>query len=116
MKSSKVVRAGVERFEHRCDGRPVLADESRAGRNRAVHADAGLVGPVPLSPAVVFGRLRRRSEVDVDDIGQRADAQRTGVALIDRPRTHQHVDDRLHNGRIVAERQSRPLLGNLFAG
>ena len=42
------------------DRGPVLADESRARRDGAIHADALLIGAMPLAPAVALGASTAR--------------------------------------------------------
>src|ERR1700677_4892931 len=45
----KFVGSGRKRFINSCDGRTILAGESRAGRNGPVHADSLFVGAMPLA-------------------------------------------------------------------
>ena len=82
----QIVRTRLERFVHRAHRPAVLADESGAGRDRAIHADALVVGAVPLSPAVALGRFDGDAVVIADDVGQRLQPERAGVVLVGRPR------------------------------
>ena len=57
-------------------GRRILADVAGAGRDRAIHADALVVGAMPLSPAVALRRFDRDAVVIADDVGERLQAER----------------------------------------
>ena len=63
----------------------VLADVARAGGDGAIHADAFVIGAVPLAPAVVFAGLDVRAVVAAGDVGERLQAERAGVVFVRGP-------------------------------
>src|SRR5579863_7937502 len=81
----KLVGRGRERFVDFRDWRTILADESGAGRDGAVHADSLFVGAMPLSPAVFFGGLDVRAVVAAGDVGEGLRAERAGVIFVSAP-------------------------------
>ena len=108
----QVVGAGLERFVRRCHLRRVLRDVLRAGRHRPIHADALVVGTMPLSPPVALRRLDAGTVVRVEDVGERSRAERTGITLVRRPRFQQDAGDRFDHAAIVAECEPRPFVRN----
>ena len=92
----------------------ILACVAGAGRDAAVHADARVVGAVPLAPAVVFAGFDVGAVVAAGDVGEGLHAQRAGVVLIGRPGLHEHLVDRADHFGVGADGLARPLGGNLF--
>ena len=85
----QIVRTRRQRLVDGSHWRRILADEPGAGSRRPIHADALLVGAVPLAPAVALRRLDARPVVRARDIGQRLRAERPRVVLVGRPRLEQ---------------------------
>src|SRR5260370_35415174 len=79
------VRTHVYRFKSCGHGGRILADKSCSCRDGAVHTDALLVGTMPLTPAVTFGRPDAWPIMDTNNMGQRSGAQRTRVLFIGGP-------------------------------
>ena len=105
-----VRRPGTRKASPRLPG---TARQSPCRGRAAVHADALMVGAMPLAPAVTLRRLDPRPVVASQNVGQRSCAQRTGVAFVDTPGRKQHCRDGADNGRVVAERKLRPFLGDV---
>src|SRR5208283_4662366 len=92
--------------------RRVLRDVASAGGYGAVHADAVVNGAMPLTPAVSFRRFHARTVVAAENVGERASAERAGVALINIPGREEHGVDRADCFQVVAKCQARPFFRN----
>ena len=84
-------------------GRGVLVELRNAGRiltrvacahgDGAIHADAFMIGAMPLAPAVVLAAFNAGAVVAAGDVGERLQAERAGVVHVGGPRLHEHVFD-----------------------
>src|SRR5580704_14117010 len=105
-KKQQFVRRGVRGFIHLRDGCAILIDIPRARGCRAIHADAVVVGAMPLSPAVSFGGLDSRSEMAAQNIGDRACAKWTRVTFIESPGRGKHEFDGAYYSRVVPKSEA----------
>ena len=88
--------------------------------HRAIHADALVVGAMPLSPAVALRCLHRDAVVIADDVGERLEPERAGVVFVGRATSRAGCSStvsttrgslpkvsRVHSSAICCERQIR---------
>ena len=67
-----------------------------------------VVGAEPLAPAVALGGFDAGAVVDADDVGERAEAERAGVLLVDLPGVELELVDGGDDEWVVAEGEARP--------
>src|SRR3954468_20989408 len=113
-KEQQIIGGGLSRFVNGLNERRILAGESGASTHSAIHADSIMICTMPLSPPIAFRGFDPRAVVTAENVRESLRAQGTGIALIDVPGFHLQADDRLHYFRIIAEREPRPLLRNVF--
>src|SRR5215469_9504469 len=95
-KQQQIVGTVGERLVDLLHIRRILTNETRSGGDRAIHADALMVGAMPLSPAVSLRGLRSRIVMISGNVGESSDAEVAGIALINVPRTQLQIGNGLH--------------------
>src|SRR5439155_14899102 len=106
-KQEQGIRRGGKSFELLLDGRRILPHEACSRCDSAVHANALVIGAVPLAPTVVFRRSDSWAVMASQDVGERPGPERTGVILIGGPRGKEHGADRTHDRKIISKGKAR---------
>src|SRR5437588_12359173 len=106
------IGSGLRSFEFLLNRRRILAHETCASGNAAIHSNALVVSAVPLAPAVSLGGFRTGTVVAAQNVREGTCAERSGVTFIGGPGRQQHGAKGANVLRVIPECETYPLFRN----